>query len=73
MSYFVIEDQTFSRKIVQIEIVTTAHGFFGSAYRIYALCDDGSLWYRDATHKADSRWHPVRDLITQQEDISSCE
>jgi hypothetical protein len=42
----------------------TPQTFLGitSGYRQHALCDDGTIWYRDATDK-DSKWKLSEDKI----------
>lgn len=50
------------RKIIQIEVVTETVFGITTGIRQYALCDDGSIWYRLAFQK-DSHWRLVDDYI----------
>lgn len=39
------------RRIVQISVATFHCLGFTIGYRMWALCDDGSIWYRDPLEK----------------------
>lgn len=51
------------RKIIQIVGFTYQKMGSTSNCIIYALCDDGTLWFRSATDEKDNSWKQVMDFI----------
>lgn len=48
-----------------IHLVPVPYQFLGItlALRMYALCDDGTIWYRDCNSPNDSTWKRSDDSI----------
>ena len=58
------KDQDNSRKIIQI----TATAVAGEADILYALCDDGTLWWTEPRWVGkDDVWRKVRDIPQEDE------
>ena len=51
------------RKIIQL--VPVSHGLLGLTISLtmYALCNDGTIWYRHCYDEKNSNWKPVTDDV----------
>lgn len=48
------------RKVIQINIITNKFLGMTTGYRVFALCDDGTLWYKD---NSSDIWIKMEDKI----------